>query len=98
MFLDEGTAYDYVKDTLDPIPSTALLKDGAYHYLLVRGWCFPKQVLQLTSGCADSPGEIHQGVVPGIPYEGGLRGAARQRRRSDECVPSAYGFHYEVRP
>ena len=35
MFLDEGTAYDYVKDTLDPIPSTALLKDGAYHYLLV---------------------------------------------------------------
>lgn len=36
MFLDEGTAYDYIKDTLDPIPSTALLKDGAYHYLLVR--------------------------------------------------------------
>lgn len=36
MFLNEGTAYDYIKDTLDPIPSTALLKDGAYHYLLVR--------------------------------------------------------------
>ena len=35
MFLDEGTAYDYIKDTLDPIPSTALLKEGAYHYLLV---------------------------------------------------------------
>ena len=35
MFLDEGSAYDYCKDTLDPIPSTAVLKDGAYHYLLV---------------------------------------------------------------
>ena len=35
MFLEEGTAYEYVRDTLDPIPSTALLKDGAYHYLLV---------------------------------------------------------------
>ncbi|TDL26086.1 S-adenosyl-L-methionine-dependent methyltransferase [Rickenella mellea] len=34
MLLDEGTAYDFIKDTLDPIPSTALLKDGAYHYLL----------------------------------------------------------------
>lgn len=36
MFLNEGTAYDYIKDTLDPIASTALFKDGAYHYLLVR--------------------------------------------------------------
>lgn len=36
MFLAEGTAHDFVMDTLDPIPSTALLKDGAYHYLLVR--------------------------------------------------------------
>ncbi|KAH8096692.1 S-adenosyl-L-methionine-dependent methyltransferase [Cristinia sonorae] len=34
MFLDEGSAYDFVKDTFDPIPSTALLRDGAYHYLL----------------------------------------------------------------
>ena len=35
MFLDEGTAYDFIKDTLDPIPSRSLLKTGAYHYLLV---------------------------------------------------------------
>ncbi|THH30331.1 hypothetical protein EUX98_g3843 [Antrodiella citrinella] len=34
MFLDEGSAFDFVKDTFDPIPSTALLRDGAYHYLL----------------------------------------------------------------
>lgn len=36
MFLDEGSAYEYVRDTLDPIAKTALLKEGAYHYLLVR--------------------------------------------------------------
>lgn len=35
IFLNEGTAYDFIKDTLDPIPSAALLRDGAYHYLLV---------------------------------------------------------------
>ncbi|KAH8119073.1 hypothetical protein DFH11DRAFT_1780569, partial [Phellopilus nigrolimitatus] len=34
MFLDEGSAFDFLKDTLDPIASTALLRDGAYHYLL----------------------------------------------------------------
>ncbi len=35
MFLDEGTAFEYVRDTLDPITKAALLKKGAYHYLLV---------------------------------------------------------------
>ena len=35
MLLDEGTAYNYVKDTLDPVASHKLLKEGAYHYLLV---------------------------------------------------------------
>ena len=36
MLLNEGSTYDYIKDTLDPIPSTAVLRSGAYHYLLVR--------------------------------------------------------------
>lgn len=34
MFLNEGTAYEFIRDTFDPIPSTALLREGAYHYLL----------------------------------------------------------------
>lgn len=34
MFLAEGSAYEFVRDTLDPIPGHALLKRGAYHYLL----------------------------------------------------------------
>jgi len=36
IFLDEGSAYDFVKNTFDPrpIPSTAWFRDGAYHYLL----------------------------------------------------------------
>ena len=39
MILKESTIYNYVKDTLDPIPSHGLLKDGAYHYLLVSFCC-----------------------------------------------------------
>ncbi|KAH7103697.1 hypothetical protein BKA62DRAFT_48646 [Auriculariales sp. MPI-PUGE-AT-0066] len=34
MFLQEGTAYEYIRDTFDPLPATALLKSGAYFYLL----------------------------------------------------------------
>lgn len=35
MLLDEGSMWEFVRDTLDPIPSSYLLKKGAYHYLLV---------------------------------------------------------------
>lgn len=35
MLLDEGSVYDFVKDTLDPLASTWSLKNGAYFYLLV---------------------------------------------------------------
>lgn len=35
MLLEEGTIYEYVKDSFDPIPRHGLFKDGAYHYLLV---------------------------------------------------------------
>jgi len=34
MLLDEGSIYEFVKDTLDPIPSTYRFKDGAYFYPL----------------------------------------------------------------
>ncbi|KDQ55857.1 hypothetical protein JAAARDRAFT_195669 [Jaapia argillacea MUCL 33604] len=34
MLLNEGTAYEFVRDTLDPLASTYLFKDGAYFYLL----------------------------------------------------------------
>ena len=36
MLLDEGSIYEFVRDTLDPIPSTYTFKDGAYFYPLVR--------------------------------------------------------------
>lgn len=36
MILEEGTFFDYVKDTLDPLLSKYLLKSGSYFYLLVR--------------------------------------------------------------
>jgi betaine lipid synthase len=36
MLLDEGSIYEFVKDTLDPLASSYLFKDGAYFYLLVR--------------------------------------------------------------
>jgi len=35
MVLEEGTFYDYVKDTLDPLVLKYLLKTGSYFYLLV---------------------------------------------------------------
>jgi betaine lipid synthase len=35
LFLDEGTAYDFVKETMDPVASQTLLSEGAYFYLLV---------------------------------------------------------------
>lgn len=38
MLLDEGSIYEFVRDTLDPIPSTYMFKDGAYFYPLVRSW------------------------------------------------------------
>lgn len=38
MLLDEGSICEFVKDTLDPIPSTYSFKDGAYFYPLVRSW------------------------------------------------------------
>ncbi|KZT58301.1 hypothetical protein CALCODRAFT_432835 [Calocera cornea HHB12733] len=34
MFLNEGTAFEFVRDTLDPIAKTAVFKHGAYHFLL----------------------------------------------------------------
>ncbi|KZT42398.1 hypothetical protein SISSUDRAFT_1058490 [Sistotremastrum suecicum HHB10207 ss-3] len=34
IFLQEGTAYDFIRETLDPIPSHSLLSKGAYFYLL----------------------------------------------------------------
>jgi hypothetical protein len=33
-----GGVYEYIRDTLDPLPSSYLLKTGAYFYLLVRGF------------------------------------------------------------
>ncbi|KAG9122682.1 hypothetical protein FRC07_000821, partial [Ceratobasidium sp. 392] len=33
-FLKEGSCFEFARDTLDPLPSTAVLKDGGYHYLL----------------------------------------------------------------
>lgn len=35
MILEEGTFYDYVTNTLDPLASTHLFKTGSYFYLLV---------------------------------------------------------------
>ncbi|KAJ7491042.1 hypothetical protein FB451DRAFT_1349411 [Mycena latifolia] len=34
MLLKDGGVYEYIRDTLDPLPSTYLLKTGAYFYLL----------------------------------------------------------------
>ncbi|KAF8587138.1 hypothetical protein K439DRAFT_1386281 [Ramaria rubella] len=34
MILDEGSFYDFITDTLDPLPQTYSLKNGAYFYLL----------------------------------------------------------------
>ncbi|KAF8313463.1 S-adenosyl-L-methionine-dependent methyltransferase [Clavulina sp. PMI_390] len=34
IFTKEGTVYEFIRDTLDPIGSHALLSQGAYHYLL----------------------------------------------------------------
>ena len=45
MLLEDGSALDYIKDTLDPIVSSALLKDGAYHYLLVQSSVHKKRQL-----------------------------------------------------
>jgi betaine lipid synthase len=36
MLLQEGSAYEFIRDTLDPLPSTYSLKNGAYFYLLVK--------------------------------------------------------------
>lgn len=36
MLLNEGSVYEFVRDTLDPVPSTYLFKHGAYFYPLVR--------------------------------------------------------------
>lgn len=33
-FLNEGSCFDFARDTLDPLASTAVLKKGGYHYLL----------------------------------------------------------------
>jgi betaine lipid synthase len=35
MLLNEGSVFEFVRDTLDPLPSTYSLKNGAYFYLLV---------------------------------------------------------------
>jgi len=35
MLLNEGTAFEFVRDTLDPLASTYSFKNGAYFYLLV---------------------------------------------------------------
>ncbi|KAF8325155.1 S-adenosyl-L-methionine-dependent methyltransferase [Cantharellus anzutake] len=42
-FTDEGTVHDFIKDTLDPIGSHALLSRGAYHYLLCLMGCYTPQ-------------------------------------------------------
>ena len=34
--LNEGGTYEFVRDTLDPIPSAYSFQDGAYFYPLVR--------------------------------------------------------------
>jgi betaine lipid synthase len=38
MLLSEGTIYDFLKDTLDPLASAYSFKNGAYFYLLVSGY------------------------------------------------------------
>jgi betaine lipid synthase len=37
MFLNEGSAYEFIKDTMDPLASHSLFSRGAYFYLLVSG-------------------------------------------------------------
>ena len=41
MILEEGTFYDYVHNTLDPLATTYLFKTGSYFYLLVCLFSFP---------------------------------------------------------
>lgn len=41
MLLNEGTAYEFVRDTLDPLASTYSFKNGAYFYLLVGDKILP---------------------------------------------------------
>jgi betaine lipid synthase len=40
MLLDEGSVYEFVRDTLDPLALSYLFKKGAYFYLLVSGFFF----------------------------------------------------------
>ena len=37
MILNEGSIYEFIRDTLDPLASSYLFKNGAYFYLLVSG-------------------------------------------------------------
>lgn len=73
MFLDEGTAYDFIKDTLDPVPSTALLRDGAYHYLLVSPVLLPPASGSRRSPLLSDPsGQVHSPIMSALPQASGL--------------------------
>lgn len=63
MLLEEGSIYDFICHTLDPLASKYLFKTGAYFYLLVRQ--------KLISGnyiytCAGTAGTLYAQVLPRV--------------------------------
>ncbi len=66
-FTDEGTVHDFIRDTLDPIGSYALLSKGAYHYLLVglrRAEC---QTFGLSRDRLVFDGVLYARILSGLP-------------------------------
>ncbi|KAL5528274.1 hypothetical protein ACEPAF_7410 [Sanghuangporus sanghuang] len=78
MLLAEGTAYDYIKDTLDPVVASKHLKGGGYHYFMtLMGHYSPTScplyltrnafdVLQSSDGDLMNPIKIHTDTITGV--------------------------------
>jgi hypothetical protein len=67
-----GGVYEYIRDTLDPLPSSYLLKTGAYFYLLVSN-LFTQLLLLIYIFCRLFLATILQNHVLPISLAPGLK-------------------------
>jgi betaine lipid synthase len=79
MLLQDGTVYDFINDTLTPLPATYSLKNGAYFYLLVILSCVC--LLGSDGVFADLAWPLHPVFVSLVSYSGRVQYPEGKQRR-----------------
>ena len=94
MLLNEGGIYEFVRDTLDPIPSTHPFEGGAYFYPLLRPRVPAFMILSSTRLLPHRP--LYSHVVSVLSHSRRFRQTPSRQRQGDRHIPFAHRFDRQV--